>query len=98
LVQYAIGREQGRAAPEKRLYRELAVETSIRSVLFIPRTLATGIFGLIKGAAFEAGVPKTHWTPLGYARNLTRVDPHTSIPTTSCSRPALFAAPRVPND
>jgi peroxiredoxin len=41
--------------PDKRLYRELGVETSIWSVLH-PRTVATGVVGLIKGASFKAGV------------------------------------------
>lgn len=41
--------------PEKRLYRELGVEVSIRSVLHGP-TIAAGVIGLIKGASFKAGV------------------------------------------
>jgi len=41
--------------PEKRLYSQLGVETSVRSVLH-PRTLARGFVGLTKGASFQAGV------------------------------------------
>jgi peroxiredoxin len=41
--------------PEKRLYSELGVETSIRSVLSA-RALGAGLIGLIRGASFRAGV------------------------------------------
>jgi peroxiredoxin len=41
--------------PEKRLYSELGVETSVRSVLH-PGAVAAGVVGLIKGASFKAGV------------------------------------------
>ena len=44
--------------PEKQLYRELGVESSSRSILHLG-AISAGLYGLIKGASFKAGVTAT---------------------------------------